>query len=145
MRLCYDQKRSKGDPNGVKPMDTSHAEHYNEDKSGEILGNDESDLDALKGKGKGFEGQCFYCGQYGHRVAGCPKKDIVMIQVKGTNKGFGKGKNPPQQQMLNGKGKSDTETTGHGMIFGPTLGEVNQEYVLFRSSPRGSLETALLC
>ena len=39
------------------------AEHYNEEATAETLGNDESDLHALKGKGKGkgkgFEGQCF--------------------------------------------------------------------------------------
>ena len=37
LRLCYDQKRSKGVPNGAKPMDTRLAE-----ESGETLGNDES-------------------------------------------------------------------------------------------------------
>ena len=52
LRLCYDQKRPKRDPNGVKPMETSLAEHHNDDETGETLGNDESDLHALKGKGK---------------------------------------------------------------------------------------------
>ena len=57
LRLCYDQTRPKRDPNGVKPMETSLAEHHNDDETGETLGNDESDLHALrgKGKGKGFE------------------------------------------------------------------------------------------
>ena len=70
LRQCYDQKSPTGDPNGVKPMDRSLAEHYNEEESGQTLGNGESDLHALKGKvkgkGRGFKGQCFHCGQYGH-------------------------------------------------------------------------------
>ena len=82
-------------------MDTSFAEHYNDDETGETLGNDESDLHVLKGngKGKGFKGQCFHCGQFGHRVAECRKKDFQMMKGKGI-KGFGKGKNPPQQQIM---------------------------------------------
>ena len=36
----------------------------------------------------------------------CREKDIEMMNGKGKHKGFGKGKNPPQQQMLYGKGKS---------------------------------------
>ena len=73
-------------------------------ETGETLGNDESDLHALKGKGKGesFQGHCFYCGQHGHRVAECRKKNIEMMNGKGKDKGFGTGKNPPQQQMLYG-------------------------------------------
>ena len=73
----------------------------------ETLGNDESDLHALKGKnkGKGFKEQCYHCGQYGHRVVECTKKDIDMMKGKGKNKAFGREKNPPQQQMLDGKGK----------------------------------------
>ena len=35
LRLCYDQKRPKRDPNGVKPMETSLAEHVNDDETGE--------------------------------------------------------------------------------------------------------------
>ena len=87
-------------------MDTSLAEHYNDDETGETLGNDESGFHALNGNGKGFEGQCFHCGQYGHRVAECRQKDIEMMKGKGKNRGFGERKNPPQQQMLCGKGKS---------------------------------------
>ena len=68
LRLCYDQERPKSVPNGVKPMDTSLTEHYNDEETGETLDNDESDLHALKGKGKdkGFKGHCFHCGQYRH-------------------------------------------------------------------------------
>ena len=62
LRLCNDRKRSKCDPNCVKPMDTSLAEHSNEEDSGETCGNDESDLHAVKGKGTGFKEQCFHCG-----------------------------------------------------------------------------------
>ena len=53
-----------------------------------------------------FKELCFLCGQYGHRVAECRKKDIEMMKVEGKKEGFGKGKNPPQQQMLYGKGQS---------------------------------------
>ena len=57
LRLCYDQKRSKGDPHGVKPMDTSLAEHCNDENKGETLGNDESDLHALKGRRQKAKGK----------------------------------------------------------------------------------------
>ena len=106
-------------------MDTSLAEHCNGDETGETSGNVESDLHALKGKskGKGFKGQCFHCGQYGHRVAECRKNDIdMMTGNNGKNKGFGKGKNPPQHQMLYGIGSS-----GYGNDWtwnDPTLGKV---------------------
>ena len=88
-------------------MDTSLAEQYNDDETGETLGNDESDLHALKGKGKGkgCNGQCYQCGQYGYRVVECRMKDIDMMTGKGKKKGFGKGENPPQKQTLYGKGK----------------------------------------
>ena len=36
------------------------------------------------------------------------------------------------------KVKVDTETTGHGMIFGPTLEKVNQVYNLMRNSAHDS-------
>ena len=56
-------------------------------------------------KCKGFKGQSYHRGQYGHRVDECRKKDIDIMKVKGKNKWFGRGKNPPQQQMLYGKCK----------------------------------------
>ena len=122
----------KSDPNGVKPLDTSLAELYHDEETGETLGNDESDLHALKGKnkGKGFKEQCYHCG----RVVECPKKDIDMMKGKGKNKALRRGKNPPQQQMLDGKFVSGYGMIGHGMALGPPLGKV-----------RGSLEMALLC
>ena len=98
LRLRYDRKRPKSDPTGVKPMDTSLTERYNDDETGETLGNDESDLHALKvkgkGKGKSFQGQCFDCGQYGHRVAECRKVDSDMMKGKGT-KGSAKERTEP--------------------------------------------------
>ena len=90
LRLCNDQKRSKGDPSCVKPMDSSLPEHSNEEESGETLGNDECDLHAIKCKGKGFKEQCFHCGQYGHRVAECRKKDIDMMKERERTKGSAK-------------------------------------------------------
>ena len=39
----------------------------------------------------------------------------------------------------------DTETTGHGMIFGLTLGKVNQAYISLKNSTHGSPLTELLC
>ena len=44
------------------PKDMISAEHYNEEATGETFGNDESNLHALKGKGKGmgFEVQRFH-------------------------------------------------------------------------------------
>ena len=41
--------------------------------------------------------------------------------------------------------KVDTETAGHGMILGQTLGQVYQESTPLRNSMHGSLETELLC
>ena len=71
---------------------------------GDTLGNDETDLHALKGKdkGKGFKGQCYHCRQYGHRVS-AERRTLNMMKEKGRHKGFSKGKNAPQQQMLHGK------------------------------------------
>ena len=39
-------------------------------------------------------------------MAECRKKDTDMMKAKLKNEEFGKGKNPPQQQMLYEKGKS---------------------------------------
>ena len=67
-----------------------------------------------------------------------------MLKGKEKKKGFGKGKNPPQQQTLYRKGKS-----GYGNDWtwnDPwTLGKVNQESIPLRNSVRGSLEMELLC
>ena len=104
-------------------------------------------IHALKGKnkGKGFKEQCYHCGQYGHRVVECPKSDIDMMKENEKNKAFGSGKNPPQQQMLDGTCVSGYGMIGHGMALGPPLGKVSQVYNLLWNSMRGSLEMALLC
>ena len=102
LRICHNSRRQKLEHQGPVPMDTSLAEtHYNEE-SGAPQDNEDPELNAFKGKGKGFKGQCFHCGQYGHRLSECRKKDA---DSKGKTKGFSKGKNPPQQQQQYGKGK----------------------------------------
>ena len=105
LRICHDPRRQKLEHQGPVPMDTSLAEtHYNEE-SGVAQDIEDPELNALKGKGKGFKGQCFHCGQYGHRLSECRKKDTDMMKGKGKSKGFSKGKTPPQQQQQYGKGK----------------------------------------
>ena len=56
-------------------------------------------------------------------MAECRKNDIdMMTGNNGKNKGFGKGKNPPQHQMLYGIGSS-----GYGNDWtwnDPTVGKV---------------------
>ena len=48
-----------------------------------------SDGKGGKGKGKGgFQGDCFWCGKYGHSQRDCPDKDAYMSWVR---KGKGKG------------------------------------------------------
>ena len=44
-------------------------------------------------KGKGFQGNCLYCGVLGHRVNECRKKDSEMAE-----KGDGMGKSGPAGQ-----------------------------------------------
>ena len=45
------------------------------------------------GKGEGFQGNCNYCGKYGHRLNGCWAKDQDMKAKGGSwsNKGGGNG------------------------------------------------------
>jgi len=55
-------------------------------------------LAMIKGKGKGkggkgqgkFDGNCSYCGVYGHRLNQCWKKDKDMAEARGKGKGKGK-------------------------------------------------------
>ena len=42
--MCHNQERPESDPNGVKPLDTSLAEHCHDEETGDTLGNDETDL-----------------------------------------------------------------------------------------------------
>ena len=63
------------------PMDTSHVSNFCCDDvpsqpAKKHVGEDE--LLAVKGKGKGFRGQCFHCHQCGHRLSECPQKDREM-------------------------------------------------------------------
>ena len=62
----------------------------------------------------------------------CPKKDIDMMKEKGKNKAFGRGKNPPQQQMLDGKCVSGygNEWTWNGPWDASWKGESGVHYVV---------------
>jgi len=71
-------------------------------------------VNMIKGKGKGkggggkgqgkFEGNCSYCGVYGHRLNQCWKKDKDMAEARG--KGKGKGGKDGGGKGDNGKGGS---------------------------------------
>ena len=87
------------------PMDTRFAETHFSEASGAPPDNENPELSAKKGKREGFKGQCFHCGQHGHRLSACQKKDADMMKGKGKIKGFSEGKNPPQQRQQYGKGK----------------------------------------
>ena len=71
---------------------------YQAEKDQEWSGSEEYNIDAVgkgKGKGKGIKGNCWICGQPGHRAANC---------IKGKGKGYkGKGKGPGQPKG-HGKG-----------------------------------------
>ena len=95
LHICRDPSRQKLEHQGPASMDTNIAETHNE-QSGAPQDNEDPALNASKGKEKGFKGQCFYCGQYGHRLFECRKKDADMMNGKRKSKGFSKGKNPPQ-------------------------------------------------
>ena len=38
----------------------------------------------MKEKGASFTGTCFPCGQYGHMLSECPKKDANMLKGNGV-------------------------------------------------------------
>ena len=54
------------------------------------------------GKG-GFQGNCHYCGTYGHRISECRKKDADM---KGKGKGLSAPQGPTWGTPNLGKGKA---------------------------------------
>ena len=56
-----------------------------------------------KGGKRGFQGNCHYCGTYGHRINECRKKDADMKR-KGT--GMGAPQGPGWGNPNPGKGKS---------------------------------------
>ena len=52
-----------------------------------------------KGKGKGkkgaFQGECHWCGKWGHTASQCPEKDDYMEWMRGSK---GLGKNPMNRE-----------------------------------------------
>ena len=70
------------------------------------------------GKGK-FDGTCYHCGMYGHRIGQCWKKDKEVEKGKSKGKGdpfamFGGGKNGYGCGNSKGKGKSEGGYNGYG-------------------------------
>ena len=77
--MVLDYVSTRVDFGGSQPMDCSNFNDYDDTSTpdepswmelnwvnkGEAKG---------KSKGKGFQGQCHYCGQFGHRAAECPAK-----------------------------------------------------------------------
>ena len=109
--MSRSEASKKADPNGVKPMDTGFAEKYTGDELQELHEDRDFDLNATKGKGKGFQGQCCHCGQYGHRVAECSREDADTMKEKGKSKEFGKWKNTEKARAVL-----------HGSDSGPAAG-----------------------
>ena len=109
LRICHDSRRQKLEHQGPVPMDTSLAEtHYNEE-SGAPQDNEDPEL---KGKGKGFKGQCFHCGQYGHRLSECQKKDADIAK---------------ERTHRNSSNSTVKAKVGTGANHGVNLGRVDQE------------------
>ena len=65
-------------------------------------------------KGK-FEGNCHYCGTYGHRISECRKKDMDM---KGKGKGYDLAQGPGWPPSVPNKGKGK----GNKGMWGPAKG-----------------------
>ena len=59
-----------------------------------------------KGKGRGFQGNCYNCGEYGHSIINCPKESS---QQSNQNKG-GKDQGCKGSKGEKGKGKGDLGT-----------------------------------
>ena len=87
-------------------MEQSDYEGGYEDSNGAGNGrednNAEEELNYIKGKGKsggkGFRGNCYHCGQYGHRLNQCRIKDMEMQAKYTRQKGdckIGPGKGVP--------------------------------------------------
>ena len=78
-----------------------------------------------KGKGgKGFQGKCYHCDKYGHRVNQCPVKDQEMAkyrqekgQGKGKGDGSGKGKGGGYHSGYQPKGQSRSAWGGKGAYW----------------------------
>ena len=84
----------------------SEDKHHGEDKEGDRCSeSDGMGMFAFGQKGgadRAFDGECRYCGKYGHRLIHCPVKDADMAQSR--NKG-GKTKGKGEQKGSYGKGQ----------------------------------------
>ena len=112
------------------PMDTSHVSNfYCEDVASQPAEEHpgEGELLAVKGKGKGFRGQCFHCHQYGHRLSECPQKDREMGKAGGVDRQSwqkGKGGNKGQYgPWLNYGGGKSVKGKGKGSWIWPGKGQ----------------------
>ena len=104
---------------------TYFTQHYETQESDEEM----NYMHKGKAKGKGkFQGNCNYCGKYGHRLNECWAKDQDM-------KGKGKGQWQKGEQYKGGKGGWTSKgfgkgnQTGKGMYWfdGPQLGQQLQQ------------------
>ena len=99
---------TKVDFGGPAPMDCSNVNQGNwgdEDPQQE----EQHEADELnwmgkgKSKGKGFQGRCHACGQFGHRAGECPSKGG---NSKGKGKDWGNNWNAKDSWGAKGKGKT---------------------------------------
>ena len=86
----------------VTSVYTIPAEQWTGDEIVEPREDDEFCLNALKGKGKGFKGQCFSLCAFGHRVADCRRKAINVRKGRRSTRGL-------SQQIIRHRNKCRTE------------------------------------
>jgi hypothetical protein len=107
---------------GVVPMDVGNVmnqESDDENKSYEEENQDSSGLNAFKGSGKGFAGNCHYCWKFGHRMNECHQKTADMAKSKGKGFDQDKGKGKGNDSGFKGYGKGNGSKGDKGYGKGP--------------------------